>query len=226
MLAVLAAALGFFTTLPIRGDIEVLRRNLWSLPIAGAIVGLLISIPIVVVDLIRPDLRIIAIVAYILVEGINHVDGLADFGDAFFAPAERKKQALKDLNIGAGGVSFVVIYLLIISYAFFSVSVFAVVFSQMLAKYAMLLLMVSSKPSWDGMASYMMRYASWRDAAIGFIPIIPFIFSMQSILAMITTLTIVLAVRAYSEKNFGGISGDVLGATNCITFATSLLILR
>ncbi len=226
MLAILAAALSFFTTLPIRGDVEVLRRNLWFLPIAGAIVGLLISAPIIIFDFIRPDLRIVAVVAYILIEGINHVDGLADFGDAFFAPPERKKQALKDLNIGAGGVSFVVIYLLLISYAFLNVSVFAVVLSQMLAKYAMLLLMITSKPSWDGMASYMMRYASWRDAVVGLIPIIPFIFSMQSILAMIAMLAVVLAVRIYSERNFGGVSGDVLGATNCITFATSLLILR
>jgi cobalamin synthase len=32
-----------------------------------------------------------------------------------------------------------------------------------------------------------------------------------------------LVVKLYSEKTFNGVSGDVLGAVNCIVFATALI---
>ncbi len=221
----LRGAISFFTTIPAGGDIEGLRKNLWLFPVMGAFVGVLVSLPIAL-SLVGVNVRCLAVLVYIAVEGINHIDGLSDFGDALFAPESRKKEALKDTKIGAGGVVLAVLYIIFLFNAFNRASVISVIISQIFAKYSMLLLLVFSKPSWEGMASYMMEYASIKDAIIGTILLSPSFLYTPIIPAFFLTLAITLIMKKYSEKKFDGVSGDIIGATNCIVFVSTLYLLN
>lgn len=217
-LDLLKSSLGFLTTLPVKGDVDVLRRNLWVFPFVGIFIGSVISIPAVL------GLWFLCILLYVAIEGVNHIDGLADFGDAFFAPEGRKKVAMKDLNLGTGGVVFLCVYFLILFYSFQRVSVFDIIFSQVLAKFSMLLLLTTSKPAWQGMAGFMMEFARKRDLVIGSLPLLLVVLNPLAVFPLLFAIAISLLVKRYAEKKFNGVSGDVVGASNCLTFAGSLLV--
>lgn len=223
-LEILKSSIGFLTTLPVKGDVEVLRRNLWIFPYIGALLGFLISIPEFF------GLWVLCIVLYVLLEGINHIDGLSDFGDGFFAPNSKKKIAMKDTKLGAGGATFLCVYFLVLYYSFQNVSAIEIFMSQILAKYSMLILLVTSNPSWEGMGAYFMEFARKRDLLIGAIPLIFLFVDMTNpMIVMINTislsiiLTLTLLLRYYANSRLGGIGGDVIGAANCMSFASALL---
>ncbi|MEM2345521.1 MAG: adenosylcobinamide-GDP ribazoletransferase [Archaeoglobaceae archaeon] len=217
-LEILKSSIGFLTTIPLKGEIEVLRRNLWIFSFIGAFLGFLISIPAIF------NLSFLCIIFYVAFEGINHIDGLADFGDAFFAPESKKKTALKDTQIGAGGVTFLSLYFLILFYSFPKVGFIDIIFAQITAKYSMLILLVTSKPAWEGMGAFMMEFARKKDLAIGFLPLFISVLSPEYLISLLFSILLVFWMQRYAEARFGGISGDILGAANCLTFASTLVL--
>ncbi|WP_290597629.1 MULTISPECIES: adenosylcobinamide-GDP ribazoletransferase [unclassified Archaeoglobus] len=223
----LGSSIAFLTTIPIKGDIEKLRRNLWTFTYTAVVIGLIIAIPDFVRQYAGFDIRFLAVALYMAVEGINHIDGLIDFGDAFFAPESRKKEALKDTNTGAGGIATAILYLVLLYHTLQLSNAIQIIFAQIAAKFSMLLLMVTSKPSWEGMASYMMEFAGFKDVFIALPPLIVagYLIGLNSVYAIAMTIVVVLILKGYSEKKFGGINGDIIGSANCITFLSSLLTL-
>ncbi len=232
----LAGALGFFSTLPIGRDeesFEALRRNLWILPIVGIILGLIIAIPTLALATLAKNITFVAVLVYLAVEGINHIDGLADFGDALFAPKDRKLKALKDLKTGVGGTVAVCIYVFALMQSFTSLGsdkiAIAIVDSQMMSKFGMLLLLTTTKPIWQGMASYIMEFARKKDLVIGLVIAVAFtLVCMKAYpkIVWINVLSIILCVlyRSYVMKSLGGVNGDIIGALNCIVFAFGLIL--
>ncbi len=222
----LLGALGFFTTIPVGRDersFESLRRNLWVLPLVGAVIGFLIGIPLLILkDL---DLPFLGVLVYLAIEGVNHVDGLADFGDAFFATKDRKLKALKDLNLGVGGVLAVALYIAILTKEFELIdNIVALIDSQMMAKFGMLFLLTTTKPIWDGMASYMMEFARRRDLIVGAILVTFVSLTFGAIFVNLAVVFLCFAYRFYVIRTFGGVNGDMIGALNCIIFAFTLLL--
>ncbi len=221
MIDSLRAAISFLSTIPAGGDFEAFRRNLWVMPYAGVVIGAVMAIPL----LLPPSFRLLlALPLYIAVEGINHIDGLADFGDAVFAPGNRKREALKDLRVGAGGIVFVATYLILLFHLLSRASPLSVIFSQMLAKYSMLLLLVTSKPAWPGMAAEMMRHARGKDLLLGSLPLLFVALKPSLIFAVVSAVLLALAIAEYGERHFSGVSGDLLGATNCVVFTAALIL--
>ena len=228
-MAGLAAGLSFFSTLNLGGDFEEITKNLYLMPLIGAIIGLIIGIPAYILSF--AGLGFLVFLFYVAVEGINHIDGLADFFDAVFAPQQKKISALKDLNIGSGGSLAVASYSIFLIIFFGKISyneiLPAVVLSQTLAKQAMLLLVLRMDPLWDGMASEFGKNKSRRDyfsilisLAIGS-PFILF-WGEKVVVSFLVFLIITFFFERYVRMRFGGMSGDMLGALNCITFSSIL----
>ncbi|WP_456468021.1 adenosylcobinamide-GDP ribazoletransferase [Archaeoglobus sp.] len=222
----ISSSIAFLTPIPVKGDVEKLRRNLWVFTYTAVIIGLIIAIPDFVRQHLGVDIRFLAIAFYIAAEGINHIDGLIDFGDAIFAPESRKREALKDTNTGAGGIAVAIIYFILLYHALQNVDAVQVIFSQIAAKYSMLLIMAASRPCWEGMASYMMEFAGLRDLIFALPPVAVagYLAGVKAACALFFAILLVFAVKRYSDTKFGGINGDVIGATNCLTFLSSLLI--
>jgi len=233
----LKGGIGFFTQIPIGRDLESfenLRKNLWILPVVGLISGVLIAIPSYF--LFALNIGFVAVIFYILVEGINHIDGLADFGDAVFA--NKKFEALKDTKLGSGGAVFIISYLLVLSFSFQSLEflgfemIYAIILSQVCAKTAMLILLTTSKPLWDGLAKTMIEFASKKDLIVGvllsiliFVSTILINYKFSFFLSILFSSILLTAIyRYYVLKKFGGINGDIVGALNCMVFAFSNLM--
>ena len=230
----LLGAIGFLTTLPAGGDetsFEAFRRRIYVMPLAGFLIGLLCALANSLLSLV--GLSFLAPASFLAVEGINHLDGLADFGDSLFAPRSRKRDAMKDLKTGAGGTVFVVLWTLAISISASRMSlpelfVFSL-FAEVSAKSGMLLAITFSRPAWEGMGSYMMEYASKGATllVLAFAAVVSAVVQLISgygvLYAFAFSLVVSLLVMAYSHRTFGGVSGDVFGAINCFALASCLV---
>ena len=233
----LIGGLGFFSRIPTGSDAESyesLRKNLWILPIVGVILGTIIAIIAYLLSYIDGIvIGVLMVVIYLAIEGINHIDGLADFADSIFAPEHKKFDALKDLKTGVGGVTAVCLYLLALSVSLSNLNgielILAIINSQMMAKFGMLLLLTTTKPLWNGLASNIMEYANKADLYKGFSVIIAIsaIFSILCFKVIVTNLALLaicIFYRTFVLRKYGGINGDIVGALNCILFASGLSI--
>jgi adenosylcobinamide-GDP ribazoletransferase len=228
------ASLGFFTRIPVGRDessFDSLRRNLWILPITGFVTGLLIAAPSYLLRTYT-EAAFVSVLFYILVEGINHIDGLADFGDSLFVPKERKLEVLKDVRTGVGGTLALVLYIVILAFSLSAIPgdeiVAAIVLSQTAAKTGMLVLLTTCNYLWGGMASVMMEYATKRDLIAGLLVCgsIFGIFAVEYVAALLmfaACMAVTAFYRWYVLRTYGGVNGDIIGALNCILFAFGLV---
>lgn len=221
----LRAGISFFSTIKAGGEFEDLTKNLYVMPAVGMILGAVMGA--VSYPLAALGIGFLAVLVYVAVEGINHIDGLSDFFDAYFAPESKKLTALKDLNTGTGGTVAVTSYIVLLALFFSrldaSTIIPALILSQTLAKQGMLHLMLTSEPLWQGIVSEFVKYRKERDFASYLITIsiatllaIPW---LEQVAASLAAYFITLFIfRHYSHKKFGGINGDIVGAANCMIF--------
>ena len=230
----LLSLLQFTTILPLgkSQDLEPFARHSYLYPVAGYVIGALVAIPVFfIAD--HTIAAAVAIALIILISGAHHFDGLLDLGDGVMAHGDREKRirALTDRYIGAGGVAAgVVITLLLFAGLQASTSlVFAIIIGEVCAKFSMATLTAYGKPFRQGIHSYLHQFsqpyfpfiAALLCMPILFFPFAPFKL-MGAVMAALLCPTIMLAV---SNRLFGGINGDVVGATNEITRACAILAL-
>lgn len=111
----LAAAFAFLTRLPIpAGWLAGHRTGAAAFGLAGAAIGGVAAIPVVLVGQAHPGPAAIASLAIVaILTGALHLDGLADTADALAAPAGAADRARMDPRAGSAGVVAVVLVLLL-----------------------------------------------------------------------------------------------------------------
>lgn len=213
------------------GDFEDLTNNLYIMPVIGAIIGVLVGV--MGFPLFMLNLGMLAFIVYAGIEGVNHIDGLADFFDSLFAPPEKKIKALKDLNIGTGGVIAVASYAVFLIALFgqmdFKTYLLSMVLGQVLAKQGMLHLMLSEKPLWEGMVSEFTRNRKRRDwisyVLTLFISGILMLFDLLSVVVSLMVYAVLLVLfQKYLRRRYGGINGDMVGALNCLILLSVVIV--
>jgi adenosylcobinamide-GDP ribazoletransferase len=231
---ILLSLLQFTTILPLgkSQDLEHFARHSYLYPVAGYVIGALVAIPVFFIAN-QTIAAAVAIALIMLISGAHHFDGLLDFGDGLMAHGDREKRirALTDRYIGAGGVAAgIVITLLLFAGLQASTSlVFAIIIGEVCAKFSMTVLTTFGAPFRQGIHSYLHQFsqphfpliAALLCAPIFFFPIAP-IKLIGIVLGALLCPTIMLIV---SKRLFGGINGDVVGATNEITRACTILVL-
>jgi adenosylcobinamide-GDP ribazoletransferase len=231
---ILKSLLQFTTILPLgkSQDLEPFARHSYLYPVAGYVIGAIVALPVFfIAD--NTIAAAVAIALIMLISGAHHFDGLLDFGDGLMAHGDREKRirALTDRYIGAGGVAAgVVITLLLFAGLQASTSlVFAIIIGEVCAKFSMTVLTAYGTPFREGIHSYLHQFskphfpfiAALLCAPILFIPIAPFKL-IGAILVAVLCPTIMLLV---SKRLFGGVNGDVVGATNEITRVCAIIAL-
>lgn len=231
------ALLQFTTILPLgkAQDLERFARHSYIYPLAGYVIGALVAIPVFFIA--NPVIAAaVAVALLLLITGAHHFDGLLDLGDGLMAHGDREKRirALTDRNVGAGGIAagVAVTLLLFAGLQGAPSMVFALIIGEVCAKFSMAFLTSYGKPFRDGLHSYLYQYSKPHFPAAAFILCIPLILIpiapvkiMGAFLMMLICPMILLAV---SERLFGGMNGDVAGASNeitraCVIIAVALL---
>ena len=237
MLKQISSVFSFLTIIPTNNaNLETIAKYMYLFPIVGIAIGLLIgSVGFGLSLFLDPLIVSLLVVASIaVVTGIHHTDGLADFADGLMTKGskEKKLKAMKDVATGSAGIVSVVLYIVgaIIALSLSSgFELFKIILlSEILAKFSMVLMASLGNSATVGSNSpfvHMMK--DKRKLAIAaVITLIPFVIigEPSAFLVLAGGIAITMFLVGISTRHFGGITGDVLGATNEIVRLASLLI--
>jgi len=240
------ALLAFFTVLPVTApgsSLEDAARRVYLLPLVGLLAGLPGAGLLLLAFVAPPGVAAtLALGAVLLAAGLHHTDGVMDVGDALMvrgSPA-RRREVLKDTRIGAGAVgALFVVYAppLAALVALVEVSpvsaAAALLAGEATARSAMLLLLVFGRPAEGGSSSvYFVRsLKEGRRRSVALVlalalpPLVALPLGWFALLVALAAPVTALFALALSKRAFGGINGDVSGATGELARAVLLVAL-
>jgi adenosylcobinamide-GDP ribazoletransferase len=234
LLNTLRALLQFTTILPVgkTADFQLFARRSYLYPLAGYVTGGIAGLAAFWIS--EPGIKAaVAIAAVLLITGANHFDGLLDLGDGLMAHGGREGRirALTDRQIGTGG--FVAgVCVLLLTFAALSASLqplWSLIVAEVLAKFSMSFLTAYGTPFREGLHAVLYREAKpWFPfiAAVLCIPLLLLPVPPLPLLgAALAALLVPASLLLIANRLFGGVNGDVVGASGEITRAVALCAL-
>ncbi|WP_332898169.1 adenosylcobinamide-GDP ribazoletransferase [Haladaptatus sp. CMSO5] len=228
VLTALKGALGFLSQVPVgqTGTAwEAFLRTPAAFPLAGYVIGGLLAVPLLLP--LPPATAAIVFVCWLLVvTGINHADGVADLGDALAVHGgpERRREVMRDTTVGVGAVLAVCIVFLGVATAGFSLvslplaALSVVVAAEVSAKLGMVLVACFGTAAHEGLGSALTEPLGPRSFALPLFVSLPVVAlswpTPTAAVALVAGLATALVVFWWANRTLGGVSGDVLGATN------------
>ena len=233
----IGSVFSFLTIFPSSNStLDNIAKYMYIFPIVGIVIGLLIgSFGFGLSFFLDPLLVSLLVVASItIITGIHHADGLADFADGLMVKGskDRKLKAMKDLSTGSAGIVAIALYLIGLVIAISLTSGFdlfkAILISEILAKFSMVLMAnLGNSASLGSNSPFVKVMKDKKKLAIAFfIMIVPVILIGETtgLVMFGVTVTLTIFLLVLSTRSFGGITGDVLGATNEFTRLASLMV--
>ncbi|MFL6482910.1 MAG: adenosylcobinamide-GDP ribazoletransferase [Nitrososphaera sp.] len=241
-LKAIQSVLAFLTILPVgkqNQDIYYIAKNMYLFPTSGLIIGSIIgAMALGIYNFLHPLLiGFLVTGALILITGVHHTDALADFADGLMAKGSKdaKHKAMLDPAVGSAGVAALVMYfigmIVVFNIGFGSgFAIFtSIITAEVIAKYVMVFLANRGLSAWEGFSSPFttaMKDKHRMAVATGImVAIVWFSSSYSGFAALVISLLLSQLLKHISSRSFGGISGDVLGASNEITRLSSLIVL-
>lgn len=233
----ISSVISFLTVIPSKNsDLEVVAKNMYLFPIAGALIGLVIGGAGYGLSLFLQPLitGLILTGALAIITGIHHTDALCDFADGIMAKGtkEKKLKAMRDPAVGSAGVMTVVLYAAGMILAISMVKGFAlfeaILLSELMAKLSMVIQANRGLSAWEGLSSpFTQSMKNPKKLVVGgALAIIPTVIlgGMTGIFVVISCVGLSFLLLTIAKRSFGGISGDVFGASNELVRLASLLI--
>lgn len=240
--AAFRGAVGFLTRLPVgyrEGDWTAFRASLVAFPLVGYVVGALVAVPVGLLPWIGFPAPVVAaaFLAWLyVVTGINHVDGLADLGDAAVVHGgpERRLEVLKDTTVGVGAVlavGLVAIGLALAALAMAeavhagparaSIALRAagvVVAAEVGAKLGMAAIASLGTAATDGLGAELTARAAPASLVLPTVVALPAAAltwpSPAAGATLLAAAVVSVVLWRWARTNLGGVNGDVMGATN------------
>ncbi len=231
--------LSFLTILPVGKDYDInyIARHMFLFPAAGAIIGLLVGSLAFGLSLVMQSLFVglITTAALFILTGAHHTDALSDFADGLMAKGSKdsKRKAMRDPSAGSAGVAALVLSLAGTVIALSTMNGYglfrAIIVSEVIAKYVMVLQAHRGIAAWEGIGSpftqQMKNRVKFLAASAITVPIAYFVGGFAGLYALGASVVIAFILLKVANRSFGGVSGDVFGASNEITRLASLIIL-
>jgi len=233
----ISSVVSFLTIIPSKNsDLEIVAKNMYLFPIAGALIGLIIGAAGYGLSLFLQPLitGLILTGALALITGIHHTDALCDFADGIMAKGtkEKKLKAMRDPAVGSAGVITVVLYAAGMILAVSMMKGFelfeAILLSELMAKLSMVIQANRGLSAWQGLSSpftqSMKNPKKLVTAAVLAITPTVILGGMTGVFVVILCIAMSFLLLVVAKRSFGGISGDVFGASNELVRLASLLI--
>lgn len=236
------AALACFSRIPVGHLPDYAFANaMRRLPTVGFIVALLVAIVMLGASLWWPAyiVALFGLVAWVLVTGAIHLDGVSDCGDGLFMQAsiERRLEVMKDPRLGAFGaitlililaMKFAGLYGLCIKYTEHSASLQAIgaffymagplFFAAILARALTFIVMHAPSARPSGMGNSMVDAVTLYDKKLAFgLTFAAFVVLAMghgfgaSLLMLLGGLAFALCIYKKAMNSLGGVTGDVYG---------------
>lgn len=248
MLKALKNLLAFLTVLPVRMDMDCLvdsARLMFVFPLVGVLLGLLAGVFGWALSLFLPALVVGALTlgVLLLLTGLHHTDGLLDFGDAvmFHGSRERKIEIMHDQLTGAGAIGLCLMTYLVTGFAFASLGAGLIIIQvlivvELCAKLSMVVGCWAGKPVHKGMNSPFMDVMHGKGGSLRLV--VALVISLCVAVSLlwfagwfVGVVAVLVAVLAggvmvgIAHRHFGGVTGDVLGATNELVRMVCVVVL-
>lgn len=234
---------GFLSTIPVgisMEGIENLMKHIYLFPVVGAVIGIILAVIALASSLIFSPimLALLVIISIYYFTGINHIDGLADFGDGIAAHGTKEKKiaAMRDTAVGTGGIVFCMISILGLFVSLVSIQEtniflllpFALIVAETSAKQTMVTVAAFGRWIHEGFGAITVDNTKKSDLIIGNIFSVSVCYIALGFLgveAFIISQLAGLLVLNTANRHFGGVSGDIVGAANEIGRLAALLYL-
>ena len=250
----LAQALRFYSRLPVPRLSEEARSGsdfdfpgmAPAVPVAGALIGLVMALTLLVahgLGLGPTVAAILAVTCGILVTGAMHEDGLADAADGFFAQAsiERRLEIMRDARLGSFGVLALVAVMLLrvglvadLALAGPRAAAAALIAAAALSRGAGLMplaLLLPARREGAGAAAGCLPVPAFTNAVLigSGIAIVLAVLQgfglLRALGACVAALLVARGACALAEQKIGGQTGDVAGAAQILAELAFLLVL-
>ncbi|MDP9290266.1 MAG: adenosylcobinamide-GDP ribazoletransferase [Thermoproteota archaeon] len=236
------SVLSFLTIIPVprsaNTDLSVTAHNMHLFPIVGAIIGITVGVFAYVISTYLDNYLVsfLVTIAILLITGMQHADALADFADGMMVKGSKdaKRKAMSDPAVGTAGATSLILFVigLIIAISTFNSGLkllICIITAEVIAKYIMVIEAGRSRSAWEGFSSpFTEAMKDKKKIAFATITTLIIIVILNGYIGLISLgmgLVIACIICNFSAKHFGGLTGDVLGASNEITRISSLLIL-
>lgn len=240
----MCAIISFLTIIPapksLITDIQSIADKMYLFPLAGLIIGVLIGALAYGISFYLQPLLVGLLItgAFTIITGAHHTDALADFADGLMAKggAEVKHKAMHDPAVGSAGVAALVLYMagMIIALSSYHHGIrllTSIIAAEVIAKYAMALQSYRGLSAWEGFSSPFTSAMKDRRKILAAtaitLPIVWFLGGgyYAGLISLGISAAIAAIIQYASNKILGGISGDVIGASNELTRLSSLIVL-
>ncbi|NIC00194.1 adenosylcobinamide-GDP ribazoletransferase [Halobacterium sp. R2-5] len=227
----LRGAIGFLTRLRV-GHSEAawtaFRGSPWAFPLAGYVVGALLAAPFVFADHFPAGTVTLAYLAAVFaVTGINHLDGVADVGDALVVhgDSDERTRVLKDTTVGVGAVAAVALAVAGLALGAFGVArlptraaLAVVVAAEVGAKLGMASVACLGTAAHEGLGSQFTERAGRSDLLPAVLVALPAVVlswpTPAAAGALVGAFLAGFVVLWRLQALLDGVNGDVFGAVN------------
>jgi len=224
----LRGGLGFLSQLPVGTDEaawDAFCRSPAVFPLVGYIIGALVAVALLL-PIPGPTVAVGFVAWLYLVTGINHLDGVADFGDAVVVHgnASERREIMRDTTVGVGGVLAVVVVVFGIGMAGFALAAAPravlgiVVAAEVSAKLGMAAIACLGRATHDGFGAQLTAESEPSRVIIPTLIAVPAGLltwpNPWAAISLLAGLATTAAVFWWSSWRLGGVSGDVFGASN------------
>jgi len=239
----LKALLSFFTVFPGRGTyLEEAAKEIHLLPLIGLLTGLPGAVLLLAGYVVPAGVAAtLALGAVLLAAGLHHADGVLDIGDALMVQGspDRRREVLRDTRVGIGGLgALFLVYaptvgaLSALCAASPGRAALALLAGEVSARSAMLLTLAFGEPADPRSSSvpFVRALFGGRHTAgivLALLAPLPLLLATSALapLAVLAAPLVALGALRSSAAKFGGIGGDVVGATGEMSRAVLLVLL-
>ena len=182
------------------------------------------------------------VVAFLLVlTGLQHFDGLVDLGNAVGMRSRQDKKVVAHawtVTYAGGFLALAVEFLFFVGLFFLNpvLAFGGILAAEVAAKLAMVTIVWIGKPSHKGLGSIFLSKAKKKLNVMAYVLSILIVFpffvligglalGFMSILLVLVSIPVAFGMEKVAEAVFGGVSGDMIGATNETARAVTLILL-
>lgn len=230
-----------FTNLPLKPDDNTLNEAAVYMPLApliGAVIGLISAIAFGIFRLFFPAIvaGVIGLGVILLITGLHHTDGLIDFGDGLAASGtqDEKIGVMNDASKGVGGFILALVVLTTTSLSMSNLGanrfVQDIIVAEVTAKLAMVNLAWIGRPALqtpsisfiEKMRGKKRRLRMLASLLISLLVVV-LVSGLAGAFILLLGILSSIFVAWISARHFGGVTGDVFGASNDIGRMVALL---